>query len=165
MDKQRTNFVLMPLSLRETWPLHGILCQRQLHQPAVTLLPSPSDWLVRGNDQAVLQAILSLNTPTPQSLTFPTKFHGRTLNPMAVAFGRGIHWGWGVGDTPASLLVTQSDLELGHPVPQGYFKVTLVRNPAPHHDRSGVWHPSKCIFLSLSNAHFWCILMHFWDIP
>lgn len=52
------------------------------------LLPSPSDWSVGGNDQAVLQAILSLNTPTPQSLTFPTKFHGRTLN----------QWRWPLGE-------------------------------------------------------------------
>lgn len=160
MDKQRTNSVLMPLSPGETWPLHGILCQSQLHQPAVPLLPSPSDWPVKGNGQAVFQAILSLNTPTPQSLTFPTKFHGRALNPMEVAFWRGIHWGWGVGDTPASLLVTLSDLEFRHSVPQGYFKVILVRNPTPHHDISSVWHPSKCIFLSLSMHIF-----DAWDIP
>lgn len=56
--------------------------------------------------------------------------------------------------TPASLDVMQSDLEFRHPVPEGYFEVTPVKSPVPHHDGSGVWHPSKYIFLSLSNAIF-----------
>lgn len=130
MDKQRTNFFIDALvpkrDVATSWNTVPAAPSASCHPPPI---PAVTDQL-GGNDQAVLQAILSLNTPTPRRVHLPYKVSMEEL---------GIQWRWplgeestgggGWGDTPASLLA-QSDLELGHPCPSRLLQGDPSKKPS-----------------------------------
>lgn len=90
---------LMPLSLRgvaTSWNTVPAAPSASCHPP-----PIPKDDQLGAMIKLSSRLSCLLNTPTPQSLTFPTKFHGRTLNQWRWPLGEE-STGVGVGDTPAS---------------------------------------------------------------